>query len=30
MALSIGADAPDFTAESTEGPLHFYDYIDGS
>ena len=30
MALPIGADAPDFTAESTEGSLHFYDYIDGS
>ena len=26
MALQIGAVAPDFTADSTEGKLHFYDW----
>jgi thioredoxin-dependent peroxiredoxin len=30
MSLTIGDTAPDFTAETTEGPLHFHDYIDGS
>lgn len=30
MAILIGDTAPDFTAESTEGPIHFHDYIDGS
>jgi len=30
MAILIGDTAPDFTADSTEGPIHFYDYIDGS
>src|ERR1700753_3770617 len=27
MALQLGDDAPDFTAESTEGPIHLYDYL---
>jgi alkyl hydroperoxide reductase subunit AhpC len=26
MALRLGDDAPDFTAETTEGPIHFYDW----
>jgi alkyl hydroperoxide reductase subunit AhpC len=30
MSILIGDTAPDFTAQSTEGPIHFYDYIDGS
>ena len=29
MAILIGDIAPDFTADSSEGPIHFYDYIDG-
>ncbi len=29
MALLIGDTAPDFEAESSEGHIHFYDYIDG-
>jgi len=29
MALLIGDTAPDFEAETTEGHIHFYDYIDG-
>jgi alkyl hydroperoxide reductase subunit AhpC len=29
MALLIGDTAPDFEAETTEGHVHFYDYIDG-
>jgi len=29
MAILIGDAAPDFEAESTEGHIHFYDYIDG-
>ena len=29
MALLIGDTAPDFEAESTQGRIHFYDYIDG-
>lgn len=24
--LEIGRQAPDFTAESTQGPVHLYDY----
>lgn len=27
MAIRIGDEAPDFTAESTEGPLHFHEWI---
>jgi alkyl hydroperoxide reductase subunit AhpC len=30
MALQLGDDAPDFTAESTEGEIHFYDYLGDS
>lgn len=30
MAILIGDTAPDFTLDSTEGPIHFHDYIDGS
>tara|TARA_R110002020_G_scaffold21095_21_gene71704 strand:- start:12 stop:647 length:636 start_codon:yes stop_codon:yes gene_type:complete len=30
MSILIGDTAPDFTADSSEGPIHFYDYIDGS
>jgi thioredoxin-dependent peroxiredoxin len=30
MALQLGDIAPDFEAETTEGPLRFHDYIDGS
>lgn len=30
MSLQIGDVVPDFTAQSTEGELHFYDYIEGS
>lgn len=29
MALQIGSEAPDFIAETTEGPLSFHQYIDG-
>jgi alkyl hydroperoxide reductase subunit AhpC len=29
MSLQIGDTAPDFTAQTTEGEIHFYDYIDG-
>ncbi len=29
MALLIGDIAPDFEAETSQGPIHFYDYIDG-
>jgi alkyl hydroperoxide reductase subunit AhpC len=29
MTLSINDLAPDFTAASTEGPLHFHDWLDG-
>src|SRR6266536_1442978 len=27
MALRLGDEAPDFTAESTEGPIKFHDYL---
>ncbi len=30
MALQIGDLAPDFTAQTTEGPIHFHDWIEGS
>ncbi|MEM8662930.1 MAG: peroxiredoxin, partial [Pseudomonadota bacterium] len=29
MALQIGDTAPDFEAETTEGPIRFHDHIDG-
>ena len=27
MALQLGDEAPDFTAETTEGTIHFYDWL---
>jgi alkyl hydroperoxide reductase subunit AhpC len=30
MAIRLGDTAPDFTADTTDGPLHFYDAIEGS
>src|SRR5271154_522518 len=30
MALQLGDITPDFEAETTEGPIKFHDYIDGS
>jgi thioredoxin-dependent peroxiredoxin len=30
MALQIGDLAPDFTAQTTEGPIQFHDWIEGS
>jgi thioredoxin-dependent peroxiredoxin len=30
MALQLGDTAPDFTQDSTEGPLHFYDWAGSS
>jgi len=30
MALRLGDEAPNFTAESTEGPINFYDYLGDS
>ena len=29
MAILLGDTAPDFEAETTQGHIHFYDYIDG-
>jgi alkyl hydroperoxide reductase subunit AhpC len=29
MSLQIGDTAPDFTAQTTEGEIHFHDYIEG-
>ncbi len=30
MALQLGDTVPDFTQESTEGPIHLYDWAEGS
>lgn len=30
MTLQLGDVAPDFKADTTEGPIHFHDWIDGS
>ena len=30
MALQLGDDAPDFTADTTEGPIHLYEYLGDS
>ncbi|HLI15358.1 MAG TPA: redoxin domain-containing protein [Acidimicrobiales bacterium] len=30
MALQLGDPAPDFTADSTEGPIHLYEYLGDS
>ncbi len=30
MALQLGDDAPDFTAESTDGPIKFHEYLGSS
>jgi len=30
MTIRIGDEAPDFTADSTEGPLHFHEWIGNS
>ena len=30
MTLQLGAEAPDFEANTTEGPIRFHDWIDGS
>jgi len=27
MAIQLGDEAPDFTAESTEGEIHFHDFL---
>ncbi len=30
MAIQLGDEAPDFTAESTEGEIHFHDFLGDS
>jgi alkyl hydroperoxide reductase subunit AhpC len=30
MALQLGDEAPDFTAETTEGPIHFHEWLGSS
>jgi alkyl hydroperoxide reductase subunit AhpC len=30
MAIQLGGEAPDFTAESTEGEIHFHDFLGDS
>ena len=30
MTLQIGETAPDFEAETTEGPIHFHDWVGDS
>ena len=30
MPLTIGDTAPDFEAETSEGPIHFYDWLGDS
>ena len=30
MTLQLGDTAPDFEAETTEGPIHFHEWLDGS
>ena len=30
MALGLGDVAPDFEAQTTEGPIRFHDWMDGS
>ncbi|MFG0284466.1 MAG: peroxiredoxin [Phycisphaerales bacterium JB039] len=30
MSIQLGDPAPDFTQQSTAGPIHFHDYIDGA
>jgi len=30
MAIRLGNEAPDFTAETTEGTVNFHEWIDGS
>ena len=30
MAIQLGDEAPDFTAETTEGPIHFHQWLGSS